>query len=127
MDIKVRQVDAIYCLDIAGPMRYGEGGQLIEVVKTLLDAGQKKFLLDLSACNYIDSSGLGMLAATYTSVRKLCDDLQLVNLSWRVRHLLEVTRISTIVRVKDSAAEAVQSLNMGTFAKSDHEMNLSLR
>jgi anti-sigma B factor antagonist len=127
MDIKARRVDEISCLDIAGPMRYGEGGQLLEVVKTLLDAGQRKFLLDLSACNYIDSSGLGMLATTYTSVRKQGGDLQLVNLSWRVRHLLEVTRISTIIRINDTAAEAVQSLNMGRFAKSDHEMNLGLR
>ena len=82
---------------------------LREIVHELLDKGAKQILLNLGDVQYIDSSGLGELVRVYTTVRTRGGEMKLVNLSKRVRDLLQMTRLYTAFRIESSEAAAIDS------------------
>ncbi len=53
----------------------------------------KRIVLDLSDLRHMDSSGLGSLVRLYVSAKSANCDLQLVNLSQRVKELLGLTNL----------------------------------
>jgi anti-sigma B factor antagonist len=56
----------------------------------------KLVIVDLSEVNYIDSSGLGTVLASYISAKAAGCDLKLINFSQRVKELLHITRLAAI-------------------------------
>ena len=55
--------------------------------------GTKRIVLDLSDLRHVDSTGLGSLVRLYVSAKSANCDLQLVNLSQRVKKLLGLTNL----------------------------------
>jgi len=54
---------------LQGKITLGEGTMSIRnTVRDILQAAQKKIVLNLADINYIDSAGVGELVSTYTSV-----------------------------------------------------------
>ena len=66
-----------------------------EKVKALIQQS-KRLVLDLSEVAYMDSSGLGAVVSVYISAKKAGCDLQLINLSKRVRELLGMTHLLSV-------------------------------
>jgi anti-sigma B factor antagonist len=56
----------------------------------------KLVIVDLSNVHYIDSSGLGIVLATYISAKSAGCTLRLVNLSQRIKDLLQLTRLASV-------------------------------
>ena len=56
----------------------------------------RRVVLDLSNVSYMDSSGLGAVVGLYVSARKAGVELQLINLSQRVRELLGMTNLLSV-------------------------------
>ena len=111
MLLKPRRLDDVVLLDISGRITIGEGTVIIrETIRRLLDAGDRKFILNLSDCDYIDSSGLGELVTTFTTVRNAGGQLKLLNLTNRVQDLLQITKLLTVFESFENEAEAVKSL-----------------
>ena len=109
-----RQIGDVTILDISGRIVLGEeSAALRNLVTECLSSGRKKILLNLADVNYIDSSGLGQLVSTFTTVRKQGGELKLLNLNNKVHDLLQITKLYTIFDVSDDEAAAVKS-----FAKS---------
>jgi len=112
MKISTRQVDGVTIVDCSGRITLGEGSvTLRETVTQLLGKGEKKILLNLGDVNYIDSSGIGELVSAFTTVRKQGGDLKLLNLTKKVHDLLLITKLYTVLEVKDDEAVAVKSFN----------------
>ena len=80
-----------------------------DVIKDLLSKGNKKILLNLAEINFIDSSGIGVLVSGFSTVRGQGGELKLVNLSKRIRDLLQITKLYSLFDVKDDEAAAVAS------------------
>jgi anti-sigma B factor antagonist len=57
---------------------------------------QRRVVLDLTDLGYMDSSGLGTLVGLYISAKKANCELQLTNLSPRIRELLGVTHLLAV-------------------------------
>ena len=74
--------------------------------------GHKKILLNLHEVGYIDSSGLGELVKTYTSVRNQGGELKLVSLSKRVHDLLQMTRLAAVFDIQADEASAIHSFGV---------------
>ena len=55
--------------------------------------GTKRIVLDLSDLRHVDNTGLGSLVRLYVSAKSANCDLQLVNLSQRVKELLGLTNL----------------------------------
>jgi len=110
MTTSTRQVGDVTIVDVSGRITVGEGNLVLrEAVSNLIQAGTRKILLNLREVGYVDSSGLGELIKTYTSVRNQGGQLKLVNISKRVNDLLQMTRLQTVFDIQPDEASAIQS------------------
>jgi anti-sigma B factor antagonist len=73
--------------------------------------GNKKILLNLGDVTYIDSSGIGEMVSAFTSVTNAGGQLKLLNLTKRVKDLLQITKLYTVFEVFDDEAAAVRSFS----------------
>jgi anti-sigma B factor antagonist len=69
--------------------------QLKTEVKGLLPSN-RRLILDLSEVEYMDSSGLGTLVGLYISAKSAKCDLELLNLTPRIRELLGMTNVLSV-------------------------------
>ncbi len=110
MQTSVRHAGGIAIVDVNGRITVGEGNlKLREVVRDLMDQGHRRLLLNLHEVGYVDSSGVGELVRTYTSVRNAGGQLKLVSISQRVQSLLEMTRLNSVFDIQADEASAIHS------------------
>ncbi len=108
MKASTRQVDGITIVDLSGRITLGEGSVVLrDTIRDVVAAGHKKILLNLGDVTYIDSSGIGELVSSFTSVRNQGGELKLLNLTKKVHDLLQITKLYTVFDVKDDEAAAV--------------------
>lgn len=111
MKIHTRTVGDVHVLDISGKIILGEATKTIRrTVSDLLENGGRKIVLNLMDVNYIDSSGIGELVRTYTTVTRDGKQLILLNLTKKIRELLVITKLLTVFQVYESEQAAVASL-----------------
>jgi len=114
MSVKIgtREVEGVSVVDITGQITLGdETGQLRSAVSDLLEKGKKKIVLNLAGVSYIDSSGVGELVGSYTTVRNRGGELKLLNLTKKVHDVLQVTKLYTVFDIKDDEFSAIKSFD----------------
>jgi anti-sigma B factor antagonist len=117
MTTSSRNVGDIAIVDISGRIVLGEeSAALRNVISELLKNGQKKILLNLGDVTYIDSSGLGQLVSTFTTVRRQNGELKLFNLNNKVHDVLQITKLYTVFDISNDEAAAVKSFSHSTAA-----------
>jgi len=105
-----RLLDGVTIVDVSGRITLGEGSSTLrETVRDLVSKGQKNILLNLGDVNYIDSSGIGELVSSYTSVSNQGGKLKLLNLQKKVHDLLQITKLYTVFEVHTDEPAAVRS------------------
>ena len=110
MKIEIRTVGDIRILDCSGKITLGEGTMTVRnTVRDILKNNGKKIILNLSDVNYIDSSGIGELVSTYTTVTNNGGQLKLLNLTKKIQELLAITKLLTVFQVFDNEKAAVSS------------------
>ena len=112
LKIDTREVAHITILDIHGRIVLGdEIGDLRDAVRALVAAGKKKIILNLAGVDYIDSSGVGELVGSFTTVRNAGGELKLLNLTQKVHDVLHVTKLYTVFDIKGVEFAAVRSFD----------------
>ena len=112
MTASTRLVGGVTIVDLRGRIVLGEASTgLRDLVQNLAIEGIKKILLNFRDVDYIDSSGLGELVSAFTSIRSQGGELKLLNLTKRVRSLLQITRLLTVFDVTDDEATSVKSFS----------------
>jgi anti-sigma B factor antagonist len=112
LQIDSREVAHVTILDIQGRIVLGdEIHDLREAVRGLLEADKKKIILNLAGVDYIDSSGVGELVSSYTTVRNAGGELKLLNLTQKVQDILYVTKLYTVFDIRDDEFHAVKSFD----------------
>ena len=110
LTIATRELDGVTILDLSGRITLGEGAvQLREAIRELIGKGVKKILVGLGEVNYIDSYGLGELVSSYTTAKNQGADLKLLNLTKKVKDVLQVTKLYTVFDIFDDEASAIAS------------------
>jgi anti-sigma B factor antagonist len=110
MTIEERRIRDVTVLRVKGRIVFGDGAQqLREQINNLIDAARLKFLLDLSAVTYIDSFGVGVIAAKYVSVRRKGGNLKLVHPSERSHRVMAISGLMRIFESYDTEEEGVRS------------------
>jgi anti-sigma B factor antagonist len=74
-----------------------------------VQSGVKKILLNLGDVGYIDSSGIGELMSTYTTVTTNGGQMKLLRLTKRIHELLTITKLLTVFQVFDNEKTALDS------------------
>ena len=110
MKIETRTVGDISILDCSGKITLGEGTMAVRnTVRDILKNNGKKIILNLADVNYIDSSGIGELVSTYTTVTNSGGQFILLSLTKKIQELLQITKLLTVFQVFDSEQAAVAS------------------
>jgi anti-sigma B factor antagonist len=115
MDMNERLVGGVMILDLNGKLTVDEGVQLLkDKIQSLVHQGRKQLILNLGGVPYIDSGGLGVLVAGYTTMVKAGGRLTLLNVNKKNHDLLSITRLVTIFETFDSEPEALASYPAAT-------------
>jgi len=94
---------------VSGRVILGDGAaELRTRMNDLVDEANLKFLLDLRGVTYIDSFGVGVIAAKYVSVRRKGGDVKLLRLSPRSQRVM---RISGLLKIFESFENEDEALN----------------
>ncbi len=114
MSVKLttRQVGDVTVVDAVGRITLGDGATTFrDTIRDLANGGNKKLLLNLAEVSYIDSSGIGEMVSGFTTVTNQGGQVKLLNLTKRVKDLLQITKLYTVFEVFDDEAHGVRSFN----------------
>ncbi len=110
LDIQQREREGIVVLDLDGRITVGaEAGALRDRISALNTAGTRNVVLNLERVDYIDSTGLGALVMSATSMRKNSGTMKLLNLNRRNIELLVMTKLATVFEIFNDEQDAVNS------------------
>ncbi len=76
-------------------------------IQELIDDGKTNVVADLSKVSFMNSSGLGTMITTMTSLRNAGGDLKICGASERIESLLVVTKLITVFDHYKTLDEAV--------------------
>ena len=110
LNIRERQAGDVTILDMEGKITIGEGSVAVRsAVRRLLEEGKKKILLNLAAVGYVDSSGIGELVSSFTTINREGGQLKLLNLTQKIQDLLAITKLLTVFDVYEDESAALNS------------------
>jgi anti-sigma B factor antagonist len=105
-----RQVGDVTVVDATGRITLGEGASVFrDMIRDLATKGNKKILINLSDVSYIDSSGIGEMVSSFTTVTNHGGQLKLLGLTKRVKDLLQITKLYTVFEVFEDESSAIRS------------------
>jgi anti-sigma B factor antagonist len=108
--ISERRIGDVTILEVHGRVVFYDGAAVLRTrFNDLLDEAHLKFLLDLRDVTYLDSFGVGVIAAKYLSVRRKGGDLKLLCPSPRCRQVLGTAGLMRIFESFDGEDEALRS------------------
>ncbi len=110
MKINARHREGVTILEPKGKISIGVGDvALREAVQEALRAGSKRLVVDLGGVTTMDSSGLGELVSSYTSVTNRGGKLKLLRLPPKVLDILQMTQLITVFDAYEDEDEAIAS------------------
>jgi anti-sigma B factor antagonist len=114
MKLKNRVIEGVVVVYVDGKMVGGpDSDKLHEYMKELLNAGHRKFVINLKKVPWADSRGIGMLIGAHTSIKNENGRLVLSNIGDRIDSILTLTRLLLIFKTFDSEKEAIEFLTNG--------------
>lgn len=111
MTLDERNAGDVTIVSVSGDITLGSGAEvrIKDKIRSLLQQGRTKIVLDLGGVAYVDSAGLGQLVQSHVTVARNGGVLKLVGVTRRLNDLLVVTRLVTVFDCFDDEAAAVGS------------------
>jgi anti-sigma B factor antagonist len=109
MDLRldISERDGWAVLAVGGEVDVATAPRLRERLIELVNDGQHRIVVDLSAVEFLDSTGLGVLVGALKRVRTHDGDLALVCTESRVLKVFEITGLNKVFAMFASVDEAV--------------------
>lgn len=110
MAVKEKMMGDIAVVRIKGKLMGGSETDECHVkVKEILAGGTRKVILDLSSVKWLNSRGLGMLMACFTSTKSAGGEFKLTGASGKVNSLFMMTKLLTVFDTYSNVDQAVGS------------------
>ena len=110
MRIEKRKKGDVLILDLKGKILIGDGiDELRDSINSANKENESKILLNFRDVPYLDSTGLGEVVRTYTSITKKGGTVKIVNLTNKVKDLLSVTKLLTVFETFEDEDKAIAS------------------
>lgn len=109
LEFETTQLEDVSLVEVKGRVDSANATQLGDFLTTEIDEGKTRLVLDLSLLIYMSSAGLRELVNAYRKLERIGGDLLLANPSPRVRDVLELSGLNTVLKVFETRAEAVHS------------------
>lgn len=106
----MRQLEGVTVLTLSGHILCGDTSSELRLnLRSLIDEGRLRIVLDLGGVAAIDSAGLGTLVAAHTTLKKKSGHLKLTALSRQPTRLFDVTGLNSVFEIFASEHEAIAS------------------
>ena len=110
MKIGKREKGGVTILDLKGKILMGNGiEELREAINTAVKEENTKLLLNFGEVLYLDSTGLGEVVRSYTTVKNAGGMVKIINLTQKVQDLLSVTKLITVFETFEDEDKAIES------------------
>ena len=110
LEIEQREREGVVILSMKGRITLGhEATALRDKVSALNAEGNRNLVFMMAGVDYIDSTGLGALVMTASSLRKNGGNVKLVGLNRRTIELLVMTKLATIFEIFSDEQDAINS------------------
>lgn len=111
MTIEERASGGVTILDVRGRMTIEalKDMAIAERVRSLLQEGRTRILLNLEGVPYVDTMGLCNIVEAYVTTQRQGGSLKLLRVTPHVRQLLVITKLLTVFEAYESEAEALAS------------------
>ncbi|MCD6249007.1 MAG: STAS domain-containing protein [candidate division Zixibacteria bacterium] len=110
MKLTDRIQDNIVVLEPKGKIMGGPDASLLhDKLYELIESDRKKIVIDLAKVEWMNSTGLGILISSYTTLRNNNGELKLANVTDKIQSLLTITKLVSVFDAHDSVEEAVKS------------------
>ncbi len=108
------QVGSIHVLSVSGELDLGTAPQLEQPLEAALASEGGGVLIDLSACEFIDSTGIALLVRAWQRLDGSSENgggsFALCGLNDQVRRLLELSGLASSLSIHPSRDEALAAL-----------------
>jgi len=102
-----RLVDGTCVVSIAGELNLYTAPRLEQALLGPLSDGTRAVIVDLTKCEFIDSTALGILLGANKQLRKAAGALLLVGVEHNIRKMLEITGLDGMLSIHPSRAAAL--------------------
>ena len=109
LSISVESFKRVDLVTLAGRVDSNSSSQLDSALKSLLDNGRYKIVLELSGVSYLSSAGLRVMVSAVRESKKHRGDVRLANVSERVAEVLKLAGLNAIFQVYEDKTSAVGS------------------
>lgn len=97
-------------MDVSGRITLGEASNTLrDTIRGLVAEGRPKILLNLTNVTFMDSAGIGELASAHVALTHQHGKLKVCGITKRMRDLLQVTRLYTVLDIHESEEDALRS------------------
>ncbi len=110
MEIHVRTTGNVTILDLNGNLIIGKSEESLRVtVKQLIEEDRKHVLINLADVPTIDSSGIGAMIKSFTSLKEANGKLKVLKPSRMAQQLLSITGLLSVLETFEDEKAAVSS------------------
>ena len=112
MKLSDREHNGVIILEPRGKIMGGPDASLLhDKLYEFLDRDQRKIVIDLAGVEWMNSTGLGILISSLTTLRNNDGELKLANVTEKIQSLLTITKLVTVFESYDSVDEAVNAFH----------------
>ncbi len=85
------------------------GNVMRQSINQSIQANEKQLVLNFAEVPYLDSTGLGEVVRSYTTLKKEGGAVKIANLTNKVKDLMMVTKLITVFETFENENDAVKS------------------
>ncbi len=112
MQVNEQRQGEVIVLSLKGKLMGGPETQAVhDKVKDLAENKFMKVVIDLGKVKWMNSSGLGAIMGSLTTLKNAGGELKLANVTDKVKSLFIITKLITIFETHKSVEEAVKSFD----------------
>ncbi|MCF8276056.1 MAG: STAS domain-containing protein [Flavobacteriales bacterium] len=110
MEYTITDLPGVKLISLSGRLiEKNQAEGLIPEFESLIENGNKKYLIALENLEYVNSTGLNLLIGMFTSARNSGGELVIGGISPKVKKLMVMTRLDSIFKIYNSVAEATEN------------------
>jgi anti-sigma B factor antagonist len=112
MRLRTRAIGDVVVVDLDGKIAGGADYDVfVPALRSLVQSGHRKVVVNLDGISWINSTGLGILIAGFAEMQRSGGVLKLVKVSPRIQSLLAVTKLGNVFEAYSEEDEAVHSFD----------------
>ena len=110
MKLTDREIDNVVILEPRGKIMGGPDASLLhDKLYELIENDKKRVVIDLAGVEWMNSTGLGILISSVTTLRNHDGELKLANVTDKIQSLLTITKLVSVFDAHDSVESAIKS------------------